>query len=210
MDPDLDDLESNEEVEFDPIQSIDCTICGEIIASTDIMSHMLTEHPHYIAMWAAFLAPAVSEDDVVSWIQTQYDLYGIEADSYEYYTQLCDSIGNHYVGVEDVESAAPAVIASSESYKGERCPICLEPLESSIYARRTKTCRHIFCGPCIETWFEKHKSCPVCKCDVTDQMASISTSSPDSLEGSPVEPSAAAPASESEVAGTGPSFMNRT
>ncbi len=47
-----------------------------------------------------------------------------------------------------------------EDFQQIICPICLED-----YGEDTKRlqCKHLFCTKCINQWFEKSKSCPVCR-----------------------------------------------
>ncbi|KAF1836531.1 hypothetical protein BDW02DRAFT_646074 [Decorospora gaudefroyi] len=42
------------------------------------------------------------------------------------------------------------------------CPICIEPLDTTT-TQRLPTCSHVFCGPCIESWFDEAGTCPVCR-----------------------------------------------
>jgi len=163
---------------------IECSVCGEIHPISELMYHMSQEHPHFLVTLASIAMPGISSESLFQWLQNVVvdsfvpdpDLEDDGPNSYEYYTDFCDMIGNHYVGVDDIEKVAPALCCD----KTDKCPICIEPMNSCIYGRKITRCKHLFCGPCIETWLEKHKTCPVCKVDVTDlkdQMASMSISS---------------------------------
>ena len=39
------------------------------------------------------------------------------------------------------------------------CSICYESIEKLLKT----TCNHIFCGRCINSWLEKHNTCPYCR-----------------------------------------------
>lgn len=170
------------------MDEVECTVCGEIHPIENLISHISLQHPQYLITLASFALPNASEADLLNWFYT-FVLQGEslveeeeqeDVDAYQYYTELCEMIGNHYVGVEDIEKVAPAMI----SEKLDTCPICFEKLCECLYSRKT-VCAHSFCGPCLETWLEKHKTCPVCKADVTEvaaQMASISKSSEEDAE----------------------------
>ncbi len=43
-----------------------------------------------------------------------------------------------------------------------QCPICSENIKNS-----TVQCGHMFCIPCIREVYEKNKSCPLCKEEIT-------------------------------------------
>jgi len=42
---------------------------------------------------------------------------------------------------------------------GEGCAICQEKMERSIVL----LCRHIFCEGCVSEWFERERTCPLCR-----------------------------------------------
>ena len=45
----------------------------------------------------------------------------------------------------------------------ENCSIC-EYVKCNIKT----TCKHSFCEDCLATWFDKNKSCPYCRVDLTN------------------------------------------
>lgn len=67
------------------------------------------------------------------------------------------------VGIENIDSVAPLVENPHCSQEHE-CPICLQLLGTND-VRRT-LCHHEYCSQCITRWFEKHRTCPVCKTDL--------------------------------------------
>lgn len=46
---------------------------------------------------------------------------------------------------------------------GEDCSICLEKIE---IAHKTE-CGHIFCKSCIEEWYKRNSTCPLCRKKIT-------------------------------------------
>ena len=46
------------------------------------------------------------------------------------------------------------------------CSICLNKLNNSIELN----CKHTFCRSCIKKWYEKSKSCPMCRDIITISM----------------------------------------
>jgi hypothetical protein len=51
----------------------------------------------------------------------------------------------------------------------ELCVICQEKLGESKDDKLQLKCEHIFCNRCILAWLNKHKKCPLCKIDLSDQ-----------------------------------------
>lgn len=84
--------------------------------------------------------------------------------SYEQLLLLCETIGNHPVGVHDVNAVAPIVSAPTDPTT--RCTICLESMADLSNIRKITKCRHEFCDPCLRRWFYDHHTCPVCKDDI--------------------------------------------
>jgi len=53
------------------------------------------------------------------------------------------------------KKASPEQVAEM----GDHCSICQEKMESPIQLR----CNHIFCEDCVSQWFEREKTCPLCR-----------------------------------------------
>ncbi|XP_013889232.1 RING finger and transmembrane domain-containing protein 1 [Austrofundulus limnaeus] len=49
---------------------------------------------------------------------------------------------------------------------GDVCPIC----QGEYRDPRVLICQHIFCDECIALWFNREKSCPLCRAVITDQV----------------------------------------
>jgi len=60
-------------------------------------------------------------------------------------------------------------IPSSDELKatGETCPICHDNLREPTKLH----CKHIFCEECVATWFDREKTCPMCRAQVTEDPA---------------------------------------
>lgn len=69
--------------------------------------------------------------------------------------------------------------ASAEEEK-EPCPICHEPLSTSIITlpKKGKNCGHTFDLACIKTWYQKSKKCPICVTPITQLPLSLKDLSP--------------------------------
>ena len=58
-------------------------------------------------------------------------------------------------------------ISRFESFRADQesvddgCAICIDGVEMNKMMRLD--CSHFYCGECIRKWFEKNKTCPLCK-----------------------------------------------
>ncbi|KAG6416019.1 hypothetical protein SASPL_123440 [Salvia splendens] len=52
-------------------------------------------------------------------------------------------------------------VATSEQVNaaGDLCAICQEKMHAPIFLR----CKHIFCEDCVSEWFERERTCPLCR-----------------------------------------------
>jgi hypothetical protein len=102
--------------------------------------------------------PPINIESATNAFGLMYDT-AIDGDvEYESLLALCETVGYHEVGVDDVDGALEAAGGEADG----RCPICLETMEKEV-AVRIVVCRHAFCDPCIREWLARHKTCPVCK-----------------------------------------------
>ncbi|KAK0054996.1 E3 ubiquitin-protein ligase RNFT1 [Biomphalaria pfeifferi] len=49
--------------------------------------------------------------------------------------------------------------------KGNQCPICQDTINDSIML----PCKHIFCEQCVSIWFDREKTCPMCRAEITTE-----------------------------------------
>ena len=94
------------------------------------------------------------------------DRLDIDSLSYEQLLALQERVGFVHVGVpRDILSTFPVWRAKETS--GIECAVCFDVADGqSVF--RCLPCRHRFHRDCIDPWLEKHKTCPVCKSDVTE------------------------------------------
>ena len=59
----------------------------------------------------------------------------------------------------DIQRFAP--ISEDPVKEEDTCPICFDKLSTIRYRRKT-LCGHTFCSECLQEWFHKKKSCPLC------------------------------------------------
>ncbi|WZY92336.1 hypothetical protein YC2023_064665 [Brassica napus] len=62
----------------------------------------------------------------------------------------------------------PVFLYSSSTMKNQctECAICLSEFSDEDTVRLITVCRHGFHSICIDLWFESHKTCPVCRCEL--------------------------------------------
>lgn len=132
---------------------MNCPVCHEAIDLNNAYTHLMTQHQLFMVTY-----------------MSMFNMFDDDIDDYEYLSELCEQVGNHYVGLskEKIDFCAPVIIIDTS--KDECCPICLDDISKKQYARRLVKCKHTYCGKCIEQWFEKNHNCPVCKEDanITD------------------------------------------
>uniref|UniRef100_A0A673ZDN3 E3 ubiquitin-protein ligase RNFT1 n=1 Tax=Salmo trutta TaxID=8032 RepID=A0A673ZDN3_SALTR len=59
-----------------------------------------------------------------------------------------------------------AATRSQCSEAGDICPIC----QAEYRNPRALLCQHIFCDECIALWFNREKTCPLCRTAITDKV----------------------------------------
>ena len=135
-----------------------CPVCTLEFNRNNIYDHIVESHQLFLITYL-----------------TMYDLIDInqyfipdEESNYEELSELCERLGNHHIGidVDKLDSIAPVTILDSDKCKDEKCAICLEFLNTKEITRKLKICNHLYCSECIEIWFDKNHTCPICKIDV--------------------------------------------
>lgn len=64
------------------------------------------------------------------------------------------------------EHTGSAATRSQCSEAGDVCPIC----QGEYREPRVLLCQHIFCDECIALWFNREKSCPLCRTVITEKV----------------------------------------
>lgn len=64
------------------------------------------------------------------------------------------------------EHTGAAATRSQCSEAGDICPIC----QGEYREPRSLVCQHIFCDECIALWFNREKTCPLCRTAITDKI----------------------------------------
>ena len=63
------------------------------------------------------------------------------------------------------QSYGTAPSADEVKATGGTCPICHDNLNEPTILH----CKHIFCEECVATWFDRDRTCPMCRAQVIDK-----------------------------------------
>ena len=142
-----------------------CHLCNEVTDEEIYIEHLRRYHPKTLfVLYAVNLTPQQMEyiNDVPFYMDHEFT----EEDEYESLLQLCNDLGDHKIGIEDINAITQIVDRENIGVE-DTCPICLErfiEIENDIYL--LKACNHLYCEECITTWCEENKICPICKTDL--------------------------------------------
>ena len=51
------------------------------------------------------------------------------------------------------------------------CAVCLEDVQGGEMVRQLPPCRHLFHVDCIDMWLHTHRTCPLCRCELSPRKA---------------------------------------
>lgn len=142
-----------------------CHLCNRATIQESYFEHLQRYHPTtFFVLYAVNLTPAQME--YVDTFPFYYNDVGDDEGEYESLLQLCNDIGDHKIGVQDIIEVVQVIDKDTISCD-DTCPICLEvfiELEQDIYT--LNVCHHNFCSDCITQWCQENKICPICKSDL--------------------------------------------
>ncbi|CAL5022869.1 unnamed protein product [Urochloa decumbens] len=64
------------------------------------------------------------------------------------------------------------------------CSVCLEDVRGGEMVRQVPACRHVFHVECIDMWLRSHRTCPMCRCEVSPP-SQVLTPKEDAAEAAP-------------------------
>jgi hypothetical protein len=168
-----------------------CPICDEWHHISDVSGHMMNQHSGLYISLIVLMNPSINIHNVSDVISNYYALrnnmyqdrlraYSTiqnlmfqeddETPSYEDLLDLCNHIGYHKPGIENIDAVSSILTKeeqATDTKEDDTCRICLESLRGQQDLRKIKKCSHIFCGECIQTWLTENKTCPLCNVDVS-------------------------------------------
>ena len=75
------------------------------------------------------------------------------------------SENNYFKSCEEINNKLghPCKIKKDDSILNEKCLICIENYKINELKRVLPKCQHFFHKKCIDKWFKKNASCPICR-----------------------------------------------
>lgn len=144
-----------------------CHLCNSVTEEEFYIDHLSTHHPTTLfVMYAVNLSPARMGyvNNFPFYLNQEED--EDEDGEYESLLALCNEIGDHKIGIEDITTVSTIVDRKLISMH-DTCPICLEAfIEKEDDILMLNVCNHSYCEGCIKTWCDENKICPVCKSDI--------------------------------------------
>jgi hypothetical protein len=61
-----------------------------------------------------------------------------------------------------------SIVCAEEVTEEATCAICQDQMVEGSQVRKLNRCRHAFHIECVDTWFQTHISCPVCRNDIRE------------------------------------------
>lgn len=155
--------------------SIQCPLCSNVVLFNDYFTHLHDEHPVPYHFWLYYSLPEPL-GGIESYDDTVADAYDVDRMSYEELLDLCQTIGNHTIGLTEAQKEQATMAyhpTPEESQVPPRCTICLMEATESPTVVRLRHCGHIHCKECIYEWLTRHKTCPVCIQEVLPEKLSL-------------------------------------
>lgn len=172
-----------------------CNLCNESILTGEYLYHLIQEHPITLTMMYSLYLPETSIDETYQFLINTAINSMMDSMDYGSLQDLCDTIGYHKVGIEDINTIGK-VIEKKDICEEDTCPICIDLLHEKEIVYTMNVCKHAYCKECIEKWVSENKTCPVCKADL--QIASTSNEPSESEDESSLDKTVAPPTSPSE------------
>ncbi|KAK6142192.1 hypothetical protein DH2020_003004 [Rehmannia glutinosa] len=97
----------------------------------------------------------------------------LEEYSFQFRSRGLDSYVMHSLPITRIEKSKDGELQGNNS---SECAVCLGEFEEGEWVKHLPVCSHLFHVSCIDTWFQTHSSCPLCRCHVCDVNASRDSS----------------------------------
>ncbi|CAA7022021.1 unnamed protein product [Microthlaspi erraticum] len=65
-----------------------------------------------------------------------------------------------------VEKLARFELSEPVTLRRSDCVVCLDDFRKSDWCRRLPSCGHVFHQKCVDPWFRKARTCPICRARV--------------------------------------------
>jgi hypothetical protein len=167
--------------------TISCPVCDEHYNISELFIHLMIYHPQFLIVWSSITYPEtrisnnnytdfntwsytsssnINLDNYIIYDNPRYQYQYQEDIAYETLSHICETIGNHMIGVNNIDFSAPITEDFDDT---TMCVICREYFKKETNVRKINSCGHLYCSECITVWFEDHKTCPICKQEVIQE-----------------------------------------
>nr|GEV64027.1 RING-H2 finger protein ATL1-like [Tanacetum cinerariifolium] len=90
--------------------------------------------------------------------------------SLQYHSRGLDTLTVKMIPVTQFKKKSESYkVSQSDQDEGTECAICLGEYEDDEWVKSIPNCFHVFHESCINTWFETHSSCPLCRSHLSGQ-----------------------------------------
>lgn len=83
----------------------------------------------------------------------------------------CSSPRASGVRAKDLLFLPEFVHGGTDGEEKDECAVCITEFVNGQLGRVLPACGHKFHKECIDTWFRKHLTCPICRTDVKEKKA---------------------------------------
>ncbi|KAK9279396.1 hypothetical protein L1049_013075 [Liquidambar formosana] len=84
--------------------------------------------------------------------------------SLQFHSRGLDSTIMHSIPITQFKKSSEEELSQSNT----DCAVCLGEFEEGEWIKNLPNCSHAFHVSCIDTWFQSHSNCPLCRSDVFD------------------------------------------
>lgn len=113
-----------------------------------------------IPLWLVYFNQDTGESYVAAYIFT---LAYILFKGYVFYGRFLAFVS----AVKQLFSTVQYGVAAPKEQMGDYCPICQDDFTNPIQLN----CKHVFCEDCVGLWFDRERTCPMCRAKVADNPA---------------------------------------
>ncbi|KAL7115603.1 hypothetical protein ACP275_04G192400 [Erythranthe tilingii] len=90
----------------------------------------------------------------------------LEEYSSQFHSMALDSHVMHSLPITQIKKK---IDKNNNNNSAAECAVCLGEFEEEEWVKHLPNCAHVFHVSCIDTWFQTHASCPLCRSYVCDR-----------------------------------------
>ncbi|PIK56932.1 putative RING finger and transmembrane domain-containing protein 1 [Apostichopus japonicus] len=113
-----------------------------------------------IPLWVTYFNQDVEETYIAAYIFT---IAYVLSKAYVFYVRFTSMV----VAIKQLLSEVQYGVAATKDQIGDSCPICQDDYTNPIQLN----CKHVFCEDCVGLWFDRERTCPMCRAKIADNPA---------------------------------------